>query len=125
MTGDEPICQVCQFKKATVSYSCWRSGQFLDRTFVCLECAPAFERLTYGGSGRVARFVASAAMERARAAGIDPSRGCAGCGTTLAEVLTEATVGCEMCYERFSSDMAPAIGAIHGWGAHVGKSPIG
>lgn len=125
MTGEGPICQICQAKKATVSFSCWRSGHFLDRTFVCLECAPAYEKLMYGGSGRLAALVASASIERMLAAGIDPASGCPGCGTRLAEVLNHAAVGCEMCYESFFSDLAPAIESIQGWGAHVGKSPNG
>ncbi|MEN6372440.1 MAG: hypothetical protein ABFD64_10560 [Armatimonadota bacterium] len=73
----------------------------------------------------MAGLVAGASINRARAAGIDPDIGCPGCGTTLAEVLTNAAVGCEMCYERFSSDLASAIEAIQGWRAHVGKLPIG
>lgn len=125
MTGDEHICQVCQAKRAAVSFSCWRSGHFLDRTFVCLDCAPAYEKLTFGSSGRLAALAASASIERTLAAGIDPASGCPGCGTRLVEVLTNAAVGCETCYERFSSDLASAIESIQGWGAHVGKSPNG
>jgi len=121
---EPPICQICQARRATVSFSCWRSGRFLDRTFVCLECAPAVERLTFGGSGRLARFVTAATLHRARAAGIDPSVGCPGCGTTLAQVLTDAAAGCELCYERFSDELAAAIQSIQGWAAHVGKTPV-
>ncbi len=120
---DAPVCQICSARRAAVSFSSWRSGRFLDRTFVCLDCAPAFERLRHAGSGRLASFVAAAALERARAAGIDPSVGCPGCGTTLARVLVDAAVGCEQCYERFSSDLVPAIELTQGWSAHVGKSP--
>lgn len=125
MIGEDPICQICQSKRATVSFSSWRSGRFLDRTFVCTECAPAFEKLSYGGSGRVAEFVADAALERARMAGIDPSLGCPGCGMTLAQILTDAFAGCGMCYERFAGEMTSAIASMQGWGAHVGKSPSG
>lgn len=92
---------------------------------MCTECAPAFEKLSFGGKGKVAGFVVNAALERARMAGIDPSRGCPGCGKTLAQVLTDAFAGCEMCYERFSSELSSAIASIQGWGAHVGKSPTG
>ena len=123
MTGEEPICQLCQARRAAVSFSCWRSGHFLDRTFVCLECAPVFERLSFKSSGRLAKFVASAALEQALSAGIDPSVGCPGCGTTLAQVLTNAAVGCEMCYERFSADLTGAIESLQGWRSHVGKMP--
>jgi protein-arginine kinase activator protein McsA len=77
-----------------------------------------------GGSGRLAKLVVSAAIDRARAAGIDPTTGCPGCGTTLAQVLTDAAVGCEVCYERFSSDLTAAIETIQGWRAHVGKLPM-
>jgi protein-arginine kinase activator protein McsA len=92
---------------------------------VCMECAPAFEKLAHGGPGLLGEFVMSASAERARAAGIDPSAGCPGCGTTLVTIVTEAQVGCEMCYERFRADIAPTIDLIQGWGSHVGKSPSG
>jgi protein-arginine kinase activator protein McsA len=120
--GDEPICQLCQARRATVSFSCWRSGRFLDRTFVCLDCAPTYETLTYGGAGKLAKFVASAAVARTIAAGINPEVGCPGCGKTLAEVLTDAAVGCEVCYERFADGLASAIKSLQPWGAHVGKT---
>ncbi|HOK54075.1 MAG TPA: hypothetical protein PLU88_04450 [Armatimonadota bacterium] len=90
---------------------------------MCLDCAPTFERLFYSSSGRLARLVAAASVDRAKAAGIDPTSGCPGCGLTLAEVLTDAAVGCEICYERFYSDLAGAIESIQEWGAHVGKFP--
>ena len=92
---------------------------------MCSECAPTFERLFYGSSGRLARLVMSASVDRARAAGIDPTRDCPGCGMTLMKILTDGAVGCEVCYERFSEDLAPAVESIQGWGAHVGKLPIG
>lgn len=125
MTGEVPKCQICQARRATVSYSCWRSGRFLDRTFVCLDCAPTYEKLSLGGSGKLADFVASAVIARAKKAGIDPELGCPGCGKTLSQVITDAAVGCEMCYERFSDDLAEAIKSVQPWGAHVGKAPFG
>ncbi len=125
MTGDEQVCQLCQARKATVSFSCWRSGRFLDRTFVCLECAPTFERISYGNSGRLAKFVASAALVRSKAAGIDPQKGCPGCGKTAAMILTDAVAGCEVCYKHFGEQLAEPIASVQPWGAHVGKSPRG
>lgn len=118
---EEPICQVCQARKATVSYSSRRSGHFLGRTYVCIECAPTFERLFYDCPGGLGNLVANAAIASAKAAGIDPTTGCPGCGMTLAQVLTDAAVGCEICYEHFSSDLDIAIETIQGWKTHVGK----
>jgi protein-arginine kinase activator protein McsA len=125
VTGDGPVCQLCQAKRATVSFSCWRSGHFLDRTFVCLDCAPTYERLSCEGPGRLAKFVANAAIVRAKAVGIDPEKGCPGCGKTIAMILTDGIAGCEVCYMHFSKDLAGPISSVQPWGAHVGKSPFG
>ena len=121
---EDPICQVCQARKAAVSYSCWRSGHFLDRTFVCSECAPTYERLIYSRSAELARLVTNASITRTKAAGIDPTTGCPGCGINLIQVLIDAAVGCEICYEHFASDLDAAIETIQGWKTHVGKSVI-
>lgn|GEM_PF-2896175 len=88
---------------------------------MCLDCASIYERLRFGGLGKIGDFVAAATLIRAKEAGIDPRQGCPGCGTPLAQIITEATCGCEMCYAVFYSDLVESIAAVQGWKTHVGK----
>ncbi len=92
---------------------------------MCNDCAASFEKLHYGGSERVARLIMGATADRAKAAGIDPATDCSGCGTSLVDILTNATTGCELCYQEFVYEIIHAIQTIQGWDAHVGKLPNG
>jgi len=116
-----PICQICGERRAAVRFSVWRAGRFYERTSVCLDCASVYERLRFGGLGKLGDLTAEAALVKAKEVGIDPKQGCPGCGASLADILTETACGCEMCYSIFYPDIVESIAAVQGWKSHVGK----
>jgi protein arginine kinase activator len=117
---NEPLCEVCSTRRASLRITALRVGSLNGRTFVCTRCALEDKRFRTAGGFDLAAFVFSAAGKQS---GHSSRIGCPECGTSLAEVVTGGRMGCAVCYDRFASEIESALLSIHGASVHRGKMP--
>lgn len=97
-----------------------RRREYVDRTFVCPECAGERARL-YAAGVDFDRIITR--MERGPLNGDSAAYSCRLCGTSLAEVIADGRPGCCLCYIRFADEIEQAAKRAHDHTRHVGKAP--
>lgn len=120
------ICQRCQQKPAQVHFSKVVNGEKSER-YLCEECArqegafhfmlgPQFTVQHVLGS-----LIGQGNMPANRPAA--PVKNCPHCGYSYQEFAETGRLGCDRCYETFTTELNPLILRLHGRAQHRGKFP--
>lgn len=120
MIPDNITCKVCSSRPARLVMLRRRRG-YVDRTFVCTECAGERARLHSNLGVDFDRIITR--MEHGSSDCVSAAYSCRLCGTSLAEVIADSKPGCCMCYVRFSAEIEDAARRVHDHTRHVGKAP--
>ena len=116
------LCQSCNKKQATLSYTEIKAGQARHR-MLCEECALSQGLLSPMESAisGLSDLLTQLMMELTDSSPAQPEISCSRCGLKYSQFQKTGRLGCPGCYRAFSSQLDPLIMRIQQSDRHLGK----
>lgn len=114
------LCNKCNIKEAVVFLTMIENGQKTE-LYLCENCAKESVLNSYMFDNFISALLNIENEQNEKDENNSLSLKCSKCNLSYEELMKYGKIGCDACYENFSSVIQPIIKRIHGKEQHMGK----
>jgi protein arginine kinase activator len=114
------LCNKCNKKEAVVFFTMVDNGQKTE-LYLCEDCAKESVLNSYMFDNFISALLNIENEQNEEENNATSTLKCGKCNLSYEELMKYGKIGCDACYDNFSSVIQPIIKRIHGKEQHMGK----